>query len=216
VRIGSICHINSAASPRRVLLRSLRRRQGTKINWAGLALTTRDIARSELLRSALWQRVRTFMTTRDLLVLPTVAVPPFPVAQPIRPKSTANRATTIPVVLPNVWITLTRRPRSGYPVASRGADCLGSRSSGRRRQEPSLCEPPPASPGGKERPDPPGVTGGRHGCVPLLGAKKGRCANVSHRRTGYPRIHTNSQTRVRKQIIGHRIAWGCPGKGRPS
>jgi len=60
----------------------LRRRQGTKINWAGLALTTRDIARSELLRSALWQRVRTFMTTRDLLVLPTVAVPPFPVEQP--------------------------------------------------------------------------------------------------------------------------------------
>ena len=60
----------------------MRRRQGTKINWAGLALTTRDITRSELLRSALWQRVRTFMTTRGLLVLPTVAVPPFPVAQP--------------------------------------------------------------------------------------------------------------------------------------
>jgi len=38
----------------------------------GLALTTRDIARSELLRSALWQRVRTFMTTRDLLVLPAL------------------------------------------------------------------------------------------------------------------------------------------------
>src|SRR5262245_6909936 len=45
----------------------------------GLTLTTRDIARSEVLRSALWQRVQTFMTTRDLLVLPTVAVPHFPV-----------------------------------------------------------------------------------------------------------------------------------------
>ena len=48
----------------------------------GLGLTTRDIARSEVLRSVLWQRVRTFMATRDLLVLPTVAVPPFPVEQP--------------------------------------------------------------------------------------------------------------------------------------
>src|SRR5262249_30276843 len=48
----------------------------------GLGLTTRDLARSEVLRSVLWQRVRTFMATRDLLVLPTVAVPPFPVEQP--------------------------------------------------------------------------------------------------------------------------------------
>jgi hypothetical protein len=47
----------------------------------GPALTTRKIARSEVLRSVLWQRVQTFMTTRDLLVLPTVAVPPFPVEQ---------------------------------------------------------------------------------------------------------------------------------------
>jgi Asp-tRNA(Asn)/Glu-tRNA(Gln) amidotransferase A subunit family amidase len=29
----------------------------------------------------LWQRVQTFMMTRDLLVRPTVAVPPFPVEQ---------------------------------------------------------------------------------------------------------------------------------------
>jgi amidase len=48
----------------------------------GLALTAREIARSEVRRSVLWHRVRTFMATRDLLVLPTVAVPPFPVEQP--------------------------------------------------------------------------------------------------------------------------------------
>ena len=48
----------------------------------GLALTAQDIARGEVLRSVLWHRVRTFMATRDLLVLPTVAVPPFPVEQP--------------------------------------------------------------------------------------------------------------------------------------
>jgi amidase len=48
----------------------------------GLALTASEIARSEVLRSVLWHRVRAFMATRDLLVLPTVAVPPFPVEQP--------------------------------------------------------------------------------------------------------------------------------------
>jgi amidase len=48
----------------------------------GLALTATEIARSEVLRSALWHRVRAFMATRDLLLLPTVAVPPFPVEQP--------------------------------------------------------------------------------------------------------------------------------------
>jgi amidase len=48
----------------------------------GLALTPRDIGRAEKLRSALWQRVRRFMERYELLVLPTVAVRPFPVEQP--------------------------------------------------------------------------------------------------------------------------------------
>ena len=48
----------------------------------GMTLTAREIARSEALRSVLWHRVRAFMATRDLLVLPTVAVPPFPVDEP--------------------------------------------------------------------------------------------------------------------------------------
>ena len=48
----------------------------------GLALTAREIARSEVLRSVLWHRLRAFMETHELLVLPTVAVPPFPVEQP--------------------------------------------------------------------------------------------------------------------------------------
>ena len=46
-----------------------------------LALTAREIARGEVLRSVLWHRVQAFMANRDLLVLPTVAVPPFPVEQ---------------------------------------------------------------------------------------------------------------------------------------
>ena len=47
----------------------------------GLALTPVAIARAEKLRSALWQRVRRFMEGYELLVLPTVAVKPFPVEQ---------------------------------------------------------------------------------------------------------------------------------------
>jgi amidase len=45
----------------------------------GLRLTPRAIARAALLRAELWHRVRAFMAARELLVLPTVAVPPFPV-----------------------------------------------------------------------------------------------------------------------------------------
>ncbi len=48
----------------------------------GLALTPTAIARAETLRAALWQRVRGFMATRDLMILPTTSVPPFPVEQP--------------------------------------------------------------------------------------------------------------------------------------
>jgi amidase len=48
----------------------------------GLALSASDIGRAEMLRSELWHRLRSFMASRDLLVLPTVAVPPFPVEQP--------------------------------------------------------------------------------------------------------------------------------------
>jgi amidase len=47
----------------------------------GLALTAREIGRAEKLRTALWHRVRRFMEDHELLVLPTVAVKPFPVEQ---------------------------------------------------------------------------------------------------------------------------------------
>jgi amidase len=48
----------------------------------GLSLTPEQIGNGEKLRTRLWQRVRAFLETRDLLILPTVAVPPFPVEQP--------------------------------------------------------------------------------------------------------------------------------------
>ena len=69
----------------------------------GLALTARDIGRAEKLRSALWHRVRGFMERYDLLVLPTVAVRPFPVEQPypIELERQARRELHA-VVLPHV------------------------------------------------------------------------------------------------------------------
>src|SRR4029453_5957379 len=48
----------------------------------GLALTPVEVARGELLRTRLWQRVREFLSERDLLITPTSATPPFPVEQP--------------------------------------------------------------------------------------------------------------------------------------
>jgi amidase len=48
----------------------------------GLALTAVEVARGELLRTRLWQRVQVFLTDHDLLLTPTSATPPFPVEHP--------------------------------------------------------------------------------------------------------------------------------------
>src|SRR5262249_2017184 len=48
----------------------------------GLALSARDIARGELLRTRQWERVRAFFDSHDLLLTPTTATPPFPLDQP--------------------------------------------------------------------------------------------------------------------------------------
>ena len=48
----------------------------------GLALTPREIAEGELLRTRQWQRVSEFFQTRDLLITPTMAVPAFPIEHP--------------------------------------------------------------------------------------------------------------------------------------
>ncbi len=48
----------------------------------GLALSSRDVASGELLRSRQWQRVREFLAERDVWITPTTATPPFPVEQP--------------------------------------------------------------------------------------------------------------------------------------
>ena len=48
----------------------------------GLAMTSRDVARGELLRTQLWHRVHAFFESRDLWLTPTTAVPPFPIELP--------------------------------------------------------------------------------------------------------------------------------------
>ncbi len=47
----------------------------------GLALSATDIARGELLRTTLWNRVREFLAGRDVWITPTSATPPFPIEQ---------------------------------------------------------------------------------------------------------------------------------------
>jgi amidase len=112
----------------------------------GLALTAREIARSETLRSVPWQRVRTFMATRDLLVLPIVAVPPFPVEQPYPTEINGEPLDTytqwfnltygITVTgLPAIWVPC-GFTRSGLPV--------GLQIVGHRRQEAAVLRAPAA------------------------------------------------------------------------
>lgn len=48
----------------------------------GLALSSRELAQGELLRTRQWQRVREFLAARDLLITPTAAVPAFPIEHP--------------------------------------------------------------------------------------------------------------------------------------
>jgi amidase len=106
----------------------------------GLALTASEIARGEVLRSVLWHRVRDFMATRDLLVLPTVAVPPFPVEQPypteINGKALDNYTQWFNLTY---GITLTGLPAISVPCGfTRSGLPVGLQIVGRRRQEAAV------------------------------------------------------------------------------
>jgi len=103
----------------------------------GLALTPRDIAKAQTLRTQLWQRVRAFLTTRDLLILPTVAVSPFPVEQPYPTEINGK-----PLDNYTQWFFLTYGITvTGLPVISvpcgftKGGLPVGLQIVGRRRQE---------------------------------------------------------------------------------
>ena len=59
----------------------------------GLSLTAREIGKAEVERTAIYQRVRQFFERYDLLLTPTVAVPPFPVEMDY-PKEINGQAMT--------------------------------------------------------------------------------------------------------------------------
>jgi amidase len=106
----------------------------------GLTFTAKAIARGELLRSVLWHRVRVFMATRDLLVLPTVAVPPFPVEQPYPAQMDGK-----PLEHYTQWfyltyaITLTGLPAISVPCGfTRSGLPVGLQIVGGRRQEAAV------------------------------------------------------------------------------
>ncbi len=106
----------------------------------GLALTPQAIARGERLRTVLWHRVRTFMESRDLLILPTTAVPPFPVEQPypteINGKPLGNY---IQWAYLTYGITVTGLPVISLPCGfTRAGLPVGLQIVGRRRQEAAV------------------------------------------------------------------------------
>jgi amidase len=106
----------------------------------GLRLTPQEIGRGEKLRTVLWHRVREFMETRDLLILPTVAVPPFPVelAYPTAINGKALESYTQWFFL-TYGITVTGLPAISIPCGfSKSGLPVGLQIVGRRRQEAAV------------------------------------------------------------------------------
>ena len=106
----------------------------------GLTLTPQEIARGEKLRTVLWHRVREFMETRDLLILPTTAVPPFPVEQPYPTEINGKPLDHyIQWAYLTYAITLTGLPVISIPCGfTRSGLPVGLQIVGRRRQEAAV------------------------------------------------------------------------------
>ena len=106
----------------------------------GLALTPEAIGRAETLRGLLWQRVRAFMETRDLLILPTTSVPPFPVEQPYPTEINGQPLENyIQWAFLTYGITLTGLPVISVPCGfTRSGLPVGLQIVGRRHQEAAV------------------------------------------------------------------------------
>jgi amidase len=82
----------------------------------GQALTAGEVIRARQTRHALFHRVARFFDTYDLLVCPTVAVPPFPVERRFPTEIAGERLTTyIDWMFLTFVITLTGCPAISLP-----------------------------------------------------------------------------------------------------
>lgn len=88
----------------------------------GLALTAADVARGELQRTTLWNRVREFLDGRDLWVTPTTAMAPFPLEQPVLGRSFLTYAFSV-LGLPAISVPA-GFTRDGLPI---GLQIVGKR-----------------------------------------------------------------------------------------
>jgi Asp-tRNA(Asn)/Glu-tRNA(Gln) amidotransferase A subunit family amidase len=88
----------------------------------GLALSARDVAQGELLRTRQWARVRDFLGERDVLLTPTAATPPFPLEQTPNRRSFLTYAFSV-MGLPAISIPC-GFTRAGLPV---GLQIVGKR-----------------------------------------------------------------------------------------
>jgi amidase len=106
----------------------------------GLKLSPEAIGRGEKLRTVLWHRVRTFLESYDLLILPSVAVPPFPVEQPYPTEINGKPMDNyIQWVFLTYGITLTGLPAISVPCGfTRNGLPVGLQIVGRRRQEAAV------------------------------------------------------------------------------
>ena len=134
----------------------------------GLGLTSRDVARGELLRTQLWNRVRAFFETRDLWLTPTAAVPPFPIELPHameiggKPAGKTLQRSYLTYAfsllgLPASLGSLRLSPATGCPS--------GSRSSDHRDTKQRCCGPP--QPSRRRSPGP--IAFRRSSCRPCSG-----------------------------------------------
>jgi amidase len=89
---------------------------------AGLDLTARDIAAAETTRALLWHRWRALFERYDLLLTPTVPVPPFRVEQNY-PETIGEQKmqTYIDWIAPTFLVTLCSLPASSVPCGLTGA-----------------------------------------------------------------------------------------------
>src|SRR5256712_8246081 len=111
----------------------------------GLTLTATDIGRAERIRTALWHRVREFYTRYDLIVTPTTAVPPFPVAV-VYPREINGKPMTHYIEWALLTYAFTVVGLPAISVASRARACpWGCSSPGAGGTTPPCCARRPPS-----------------------------------------------------------------------